>query len=232
MRGGTKTLIAACVALLLAVGMIACGGGGSSDSTSTKADSQGQTENASSGDTTQADDGGRSDAGSKEKASADSPDASDFVPKQHNDSGGGSGSLKVKGADNSVQEFGDEADTSELDAAAAALHNFLDARAARNWAAACEYLSNGVVESFESLASQAKGVGDTSCAALLEKLTNPAATASIKAEAEKADVRSLRIEGENAFLIYIGLDGAVLAISMVNEDGEWKVNSLAGTPLN
>lgn len=234
MRGGPKTLIAACVALLLAAGLVACGGSDSSDSTSTRVDSHSQA-NAPSGDIAQGGGGNKSGSGSQGKANSDSsraPDASDFVPKQHSDSGGGSEQFKVKGGDNSVQEFGEEADTSELDAAATALHNFLDARAEGNWAAACNYMSKGMIESLKKLVSQAKEVEDTSCAGILEKLTNPAAKASMKAEAKKADVGSLRMEGEQAFVIYAGTEGTILAMPMANEGGEWKVAGLAGTPLN
>lgn len=233
MRGGSKTFVAACVALLLALGLVACGGD-SSDSTATKADGQSQA-SAPSGDASQGGDGSQGDSGGQEEAGSDSssaPGASDFVPKQHNDSGGGSGQVKVKGGDNSVQEFGEEGDASELDAAAAVLHNFLDARAEGNWAAACGYMSKDMIESFEKLASQSKEGGDTSCGALLEKLVNPAAESVMKAEAEKADVRSLRTEGEQAFVIYTATKGTILAMPMANEGGEWKVASLAGTPLN
>ena len=168
------------------------------------------------------------------KSSRGAPAAtpSEFVPKHHHDSGGGSPQFKVEGGDNSVQEFGEEADTSELAAAAAALHNFLDARAEGNWAAACDYMSKATVESFEKLAAQAKESGDTSCGAILEKLINPAAEQSMKAEAEKADVGSLRTEDERAFLIYTGAEGTVLAMPMADEGGDWKVASLAGTPLS
>jgi hypothetical protein len=233
-RGGSKTLIATCVALLLAVGLVACGGGDSSDSTGAKADGQSQA-NAPSGDASQPGDEGKPGSGSQEGANSGSsggPAASDFDPKQHSDSGGGSEQFEVKGGDNSVQEFGEEANTSELDAAATALHNFLDARAEGNWAAACNYMSKGVIESFEKLASQAKELEDTSCGGLLEKLTNPAAKSALKAEAEKADVGSLRMDGEQAFVIYTGTGGTILAMPMANEGGEWKVASLAGTPLN
>ncbi|HET8863898.1 MAG TPA: hypothetical protein VFM94_11695, partial [Solirubrobacterales bacterium] len=130
------------------------------------------------------------------------------------------------------QEFGEESDASELDSAATALHNFLDARAEGNWAAACDYMSKDVAESFEQLASRAEKLEDTSCGGVLEQITNPAAKASLKAEAAKANVGSLRIEGEQAFVIYTGTEGTILAMPMANEDGEWKVASLAGTPLN
>ncbi|MGC1852174.1 MAG: hypothetical protein WA687_07025 [Solirubrobacterales bacterium] len=245
MRGGSKTLIAALVALLIAVSLAACGDDDSSSTTGAQANAQGQSEGSEASKQTEGDQGktggedgqgGGSSGGGDGSGSSDSssgrPDASDFAPRQHNDSGGGSEQYKVKGGDNSVQEFGDEAEPEEFDAAAVAVHNFLDARAEANWAAACEYMAKSVIASFEKLAAQAKQIEDTSCAGLLEKLTNPAAKQSMKEEAEKANVGSLRIEGEQAFVIYDGLSGTVLAMPMANEDGVWKVASLAGTPLN
>lgn len=232
-----KTLAAALVALVLAVGVVACGGGDDSDSTATEAagQRQSQADDASQGENQSNESGsGKGDSSSDSDGEGQSSggDASDFVPKRHSDSGGGAEKFKVKGGDNSVQEFGQEADTAEFDAAAVALHNFLDARAESNWAAACQYMSSSVIESFEKLAAQAKGVDDTSCGAILEALTNPAAKQSMKEEAAKANVGSLRIEDEQAFVIYTGIDGTIMAMPMVNEDGTWKVGSLAGTPLS
>jgi hypothetical protein len=237
-RRAPKTLAAPLVALLLAVGVTACGGGDDSDSTATEAAGQQQSraDNASqSGDRGKESGSGESDSssgGSQGGASqSGGGDASDFVPKKHNDSGGGAEQFKVKGGDNSVQEFGEEAEPEEFDAAAVALHNFLDARAEGNWAAACQYMSSSVVESFKKLAEQAKQE-DTSCGGILEKLTNPAAKQALKEEAAKANVGSLRIEDEQAFVIYTGIDGTIMAMAMANEGGEWKVGSLAGTPLS
>jgi len=224
-RRVSKTLAAA-----LAVFLVACGGGDSSSSTTTAAD-QGSAESTSSqGASAKGGDEGKSDSSGKSGSS--SPPASDFAPKHHSDSGGGSKQFVVKGGDNSVQEFGEEADTTEFNAAAVALHDFLDARAESNWAAACSYMSKAVVESFEKLAAQAKQVEGEGCAGILEKLTNPAAKGAMKAEAEKANVGSLRIENEQAFVIYTGTSGTVLAMPMANESGDWKVASLAGTPLS
>lgn len=244
MRRVSKTLVAALAVLLLVAGLVACGGDDSS-STAAEAGGQGQSEskpsdNASKqGDAKSGDEGKPGSGGSEGKsgeggqsAGSGGDSASNFVPKHHNDSGGGSEQFKVKGGDNSVQEFGEEADTSEFDAAAEAVHNFLDARAEGNWAAACDYMSKGIIESFEKLAAQAKEIEDTSCAGIIEKLTNPAAKQSMKAEAVNADVGSLRIEDEHAFVIYTALDGTVFAMPMANEDGTWKVASLAGTPLS
>ncbi len=219
------------IALLLAIGVAACGGGDDSDSTATEAATQ-QAQDKARDDASQ---GGKSGSGAGDPnggAAQGGPDASDFVPKQHSDSGGGSEQFRVKGGDNSVQEFGEEADADEFDAAAVALHNFLDARAEGNWAAACEYVSKPVTESFEKLAAQAKQFDETSCGGILEKLTNPAAAQALKEEAAKANVGSLRVEGDRSFVIYTGIDGTVLAMPMANEDGDWKVASLAGTPLS
>lgn len=227
-------LLLALVALLLAMGLVACGGGDSSSST-TEAD-RGQAEGKSDQETSKQGgakgDEGKSGSGSEGQSGGSSPSASEFAPKHHSDSGGGSQQFKVKGGDNSVQEFGEEADTTELDAAAVALHNFLDARAEGNWAAACGYMSKSVTESFEKLAAQAKQIEDKSCAGILGKVTNPAAKSAMKTEAGRANVGSLRIEDEQAFVIYTGVGGTVLAMPMAKENGDWKVASLSGTPLN
>ncbi len=241
MRGVLKTLIAAGVVLLLAAGLAACGGSDDSSSTATEAAAQEQTGSKSDGGASSKDEGngskgtgggeassGKPGGGEKESAGEGS---GNFVPKPHNDSGGGSEKFRTKGGDNSVQEFGAEADASEFDQAATVLHNFLDSRAAEDWAATCEYLAKSVTDSLEKLAAQAKRP-DASCGEILEGLVNPAAKQSIREEADQADVRSLRVEGEQAFVIYTVNDGTVMTITMANEGGVWKVGSLAGTPLS
>jgi hypothetical protein len=222
----------ALVALLLSAGLVACGGGDGSDSSTAETGAQTQGEATPGGGASQQNDARgdeQGEAGEEEKSNV--PDVSNFTPKQHSDSGGGSQQFKVKGGDNSIQEFGEEAGASERDAAAIVVHDFLDARAEGNWPAACAYISKGVLESLEKFAGQTKQAENASCAGVLEKLTNPAAKEAMKAEAEKADVGSLRIKDEQAFVIYTGVGGTVLAIPMANEGGTWKVAGLAGSPL-
>lgn len=234
-RGGIKTLAAALAVFLLAVGFAACGGGGdSAGSTSASSGSQGESSGGSTSTQSEAKSGSEGQAGKEDRSrgSETNGEAAEFKPKHHSDTGGGSAQFKVKGGDNSVQEFGEEAEPQEFNAAATALHDFLDARAEGNWAAACDYMSKTVIESFEKLAAQAEQIEDKSCAGILEKLTNPAAKAAMKAEAAKANVGSLRVEGDRSFVIYTGIKGTVLAMPMANEEGKWKVASLAGTPLS
>jgi hypothetical protein len=214
--------------LLLAVGLAACGGGGdSSSSTTTEAAAPKRDEGQSGGGAAKNGEEGKSNSGEEQSGGS----ASDFVPKHHSDSGGGSEQFKVKGGDNSVQEFGEEAGSSEFEAAAAVVHDFLDARAEGNWAAACTYMSKAMITSFEAIAAQSKQGENLSCGAILAGLISPAAKPDLKAEAEKADVRSLRVEGEQAFVIYTN-ESTVLAMPMTVEGGEWKVTSLTGSPLN
>lgn len=215
-------------ALLLAVAAVACGDDGDSSST-TAADKQATSPERTSDGSAQ--EGANGSGGAAAEGSDDGSDAADFVPKPHEDSGGGSSQFKVKGGDNSVQESGEEVEGDEFEAAAAALHNFLDARAEGNTAAACEYLSQDLADSFAKLASQAKQ-GEGGCATGLELLTNPAGQKAMKAEAEQADVGSLRVDGDRAFIIYTGIEGTVFAIPMANEDGEWKTGGIVGTPLS
>lgn len=221
--------------MLLAAGAVACGD--DDDSTSTTAATpqpQGKSTAVDGSPKRETNDAKANGSGKSDGQSdqAGGGGASDFVPKQHEDSGGGSEQFKVKGGDNSVQEFGEEAEPSEFEAAATVLHNFLDARAEGDWAAACEYMSRSTIESFEKLASRATQIEDKSCGGILEKLTNPAAKQAMKAEAERADAGSLRIEGDRSFIIYTGTEGTILAMPMAKEGGTWKVASLAGTPLN
>lgn len=224
MRRGSKTLLAALAVLLLGAGLVACGGDDDSDTGTTGA-TQEQTSSAS-------EDGKPKRDGYAGSGSDSGGDSAEFTPQEHEDSGGGSDQFRVKGGDNSVQEFGAEADTAEFDQAAATLHNFLDARAAGAWASTCRYMASSVVDSLQELATQSQQMKGSACASILAKLTNPAAKDLLREEAEQADVASLRIEGERAFVIFRGPEDEVLAMPMAREDGAWKVAALASTPLS
>lgn len=237
MVGAKKLSAAVIAAALLLVGLAACGGDDDSASGTTETAPQAtgtappDPGSGGPGEDPVPDEGGN---GKLERGDdrAEAPAGRRFVPKEHDDSGGGSAQFRVEGGDNSVQEFGEEASESELDAAATALHNFLDARAEGAWDSACSFLASEVKQSLQALAAQGAQSEDTSCSAVLERITNPAALPALRSEAARADVGSLRIEGDRAFVVYRGLKDSILAVPMAREDGSWKVAALAGTPLN
>lgn len=226
MRRGAKRW-AALAALLAAFGLVACGGEEESDPTAAEATSGSAAAEADPGDANA--DGDESGGGS-DRAPSEPP--GEFKPERHEDSGGGAAQFRVRGGDNSVQEFGSEAGAAEFEGATAALHNFLDARAAGRWAAACSYLAEEIVASLEELASKGKGIEATGCAAILAKLTNPAAKGALRREARRADAGSVRVEGDRSFVIYRAGDETILAMPMKRDGGEWKVAGLAPAPLN
>jgi len=215
--------------LLLALAGVlgSCGGSGSGASSSTQAGGTG------------AADGGSAKSGSGGKKSSESPKqdggkgegaarTSAPVAPLHV-GGGGSSQFRVKGGDNSVQEFGEESSESELDEAASALHGFYVARARSEWRAACAELSRSVAGQLRILAEQGKQ-GNTSCPDALAAIT-PDLPPKVAYETTIVDAGSLRVEGDSGFLIYRGGEKTVYAINMAREDGSWKVGALAGVPI-
>lgn len=141
---------------------------------------------------------------------------------------GGRSQFRVKGGDNSVQEYGGEAPESELRHAAAALHGYLDARAERDWAAACGYLSAPTKRSL----AQLPGTAHRGCAAGLAALSGNVPTATLR-EAAVADVGSLRAQGDRGFLLYRGAPkGMIYGIPVLREASRWRLGSLSGIPLD
>jgi hypothetical protein len=231
-RGAPK-ILAALAALLLALGLAACGGGGSGAATSSP-EAAGGAGKSGSGHSEMK--GGESKGGKAEgsgsEGAARREEAAKHASKPDDDSGGGSAQFKVKGGDRSVRELGAAASASDFKQAATTLHNYLDARAAGNRAAACRYMAKTIIGALESLAGLTKHADGSNCVEVLEKLTTSAPKSTIEEEAAQADARSLRVEGDRGFLIYRGAEGAALAMRMAREGGRWKVAAPAGTALD
>jgi hypothetical protein len=153
-------------------------------------------------------------------------------------SGGGSSALIVKGGDNSIQEYGDEAGESELAEAAEAVHNYYVAFSQDDWATACSYLSKSIKEGFEQLSSRSGG-DKMSCEEISAGLYRDRPSTE-RSELTKVDAISLRREGDQAFLLYHGPEydtggsygpGDLYAMSLRFEDGGWKMGSATGTSM-
>jgi hypothetical protein len=196
MRGVFKLVLALALLGLLALGLSACGGD-SGDATT------GSTRTSSQAATTPGQGPGK--GGSAEEGSA---------------------SFRVKGGDNSIQDFGEEADDSETAAATAVLTGYLEARASGDWAAQCAGLSKTALEPLEQVVSRSPQFKDKGCAAVLKALLG-AAPASTRANPLTGDIASLRTEGNRGFALFHGTGGSDYFVLMVKEDGEWRLGATA-----
>ncbi len=231
MRGGQKLALALLLAALLAAALLAaalsaCGGDSDDSSSGSTAASvpSTTTEGQAAGgtDREQQDDGagsgnGDSGGGSSGDGGGDDEGSSADEP---------SASFRTPGGDNSIQNYGDEADMAEREAAATVLAAYLDARAAGDWAGQCRYLSKITrvpMEQYAERSPQTKGKG---CAAALEALTGNAASANSPSTLT-GPIASLRVEGVNGFVLYHGAGGVDYFVPMVKEGGAWKLGALA-----
>lgn len=244
-RGDTRSIVVFVAAVLAALSFAACGSSGSSDSSSTSgastpteksaqngdAESGSQGEGESQGQSGSQDKGDAGGQGSQEQQSASTGFTRAEVETPLKVSGGGSDQFRTKGGDNSIQEFGEERDESELQEAAEVVHSFFVARAAGEWDKACSYLSKAISQQLEQLAASSTELKDKGCAPFLSAFTSHLSAAEWQG-ITTVDAGSLRTEGEQAFLIYFGPDKTVYAMPLAVEDGQFKVGALAGNALS
>lgn len=243
-RVGTGPIAAFIAAVLIAALFVACGGS-SSDSSSTAGEASGSAApetTAQSG--SQGNSSKRSSAKSGDQSQNDSQNPGGGQSQPHGSagksakeietplkvSGGGAAQFRTKGGDNSIQEFGEESDESELQEAAEAVHSFYVSRAAEEWTKACSHLAKSNIEQLEQLASQSPQFKGAGCAPILKAFTQPV-SASVDREITTVDAGSLRQEGEQGFLIYYGAGHTKYAMPLKDEGGTWKVAALSGTAL-
>lgn len=145
-------------------------------------------------------------------------------------SGGGSAQFHVKGGDNSIQNYGEEASPAELRRTARLVHGYLVALAEEGWAHACSYFSRKQRRGLERLAagSTPKLAG---CPGALAKLIGRVAPGAAR-EATVLDAASLRSQGPQGFLIYRGAGGKAYFMSLWREGGSWTVAALSPVMLS
>jgi hypothetical protein len=229
-REGTRRVAVLAIAVLAALLLAACGGSDSTTTSSTDSTEAGAQGGARTDSTTGS--GPKKAQGGNQKAKDNSGNkggGSNYDPEPLRVSGGGSSQFLTKGGDNSIQEFGGEADESELTQAAEVLHAFLVARADEDWSRACTYLTKGEVQQLEQLGSQSPQLKGKGCPAVIKALAAEPLPTATKRELTEVDAASLRIEGEEAFLIYNGPQDTGYFVRMENEDGTWRVGALSPT---
>jgi hypothetical protein len=234
-----KTIATAMLTLAVALALVACGGGGDETTAATPTDTaaskppvQRQNDAGAATGEGQGQGGSQRQGGEGSKGDGPGPAADDtsasFNPPAHHDSPTGAAPFEVKGGDNSIQEFGAEGDAADFEAAATALHGYLDARAAGAWRAACSYMSPGVAESLAQLSGGSGG--EASCPETIASLSAAVPAAALREVAE-ADVGALRVEGDRAFLLFHGAHGVDYFMPMAQEDGGWKVAAIAASAI-
>lgn len=241
-REGKWPLAAAVVVVLAAMLLAACGGSDSdsastaetttSDSTTSAQNSGGDNQRQGSSQGKAQGTNSRQDQGNSQghQQSEGGHSHPTHVATPLHVSGGGSSQFRVKGGDNSIQEYGEE-NESELQEAAEIVHDFYVVRAEERWDQACSYLAKPNIEQLEQLASQSPQFKEAGCAAVLKAFTRPL-PASVQREITTVDAGSFRREGDQGFLIYYGADHTAYAMPLREEDGTWKVGALAGTALS
>ena len=141
-------------------------------------------------------------------------------------SGEGGADFRSAGGDNSIQDFGEEPDREEIDAADTVLSNYMRARAEDDWKGQCAGLAAATMAPLEKLAAQAAQFKAEGCAPILEALLSDS-PASTRANTMTAGIASLRVEGDRAFALYHGAEDVDYFVPMVKEDGEWKIGAIA-----
>jgi hypothetical protein len=240
----SRGLLALAVCLALALG--GCGGGGSDSAStaSTTPDTASTTPHSSQQSTTAPQpEKSRQAKGSTAAKDQSSKEQGNGGPKKHLklvkvpaiSSAAVAGSRRpapgvktVPGGDNSVQEYGVEADESERREAAIALQAYLNARAEGDWSAACSYLAQRPMEQLEKMQSAAAKQGKdlSGCAATMALLKEGEAQAI--EQARITEVLSFRgegdISGNPSYLIFTGPPGNTLfSMPMYLQGGAWKV---------
>jgi hypothetical protein len=133
------------------------------------------------------------------------------------------------GGDDSIQTFGEEAEGEEEDEVVAAMRSFFRALASGDADRVCAGLSSGNVKQFELFLKAQNKEGD--CTTVLSKFLGRQ-----KGEAERAvngQVYQVRVEDENAFVMFIPEGGSPSYFVMKREGDEWKSTSVStGTPFD
>lgn len=235
-----STILLTATAIAAALTLAACGGGSDgAGSASTPTAEAPPSHGGSSGGRSEKQSGGPGDGGhGREGGSAGKGAATGTGEGRRHApvaplavSGGGSAQFHVKGGDNSVQDYGAEAAESELRQAAEATHSFFVAGVRGEWARACSLLATEEQTSLERAAAQSPQLRGKGCAAALAAFTQPVSGSQAR-QITQVDAASLRHEGEQAFLIYVGApDNTVYAMPLHLEGGIWKLTAVSGAAL-
>jgi hypothetical protein len=141
------------------------------------------------------------------------------------DGGRGAAAFLTPTGDNSIVEYGSEADTATKRRAEGALKAYLDAREKGNWPKACSYLGAVPQRQLEILASTPTH-RVRRCTEAYSILTREAPVRE-RANPLNDSIAAFRVEGPRGFALFYGFNSQKLMIPMREEGGSWKANQVA-----
>jgi hypothetical protein len=135
-----------------------------------------------------------------------------------------------RGGDDSIQTYGDAAESSEEEEIIAAMRSFFAAMAAADYPAICAGLTSANRETLEQFLKLKKEEGD--CETVLAQL-RVERTAPEARKAANGTVYQVRVEDETAFILFTPEGGKPSYFVMKGEDDGWKATGLTtGTPFD
>jgi hypothetical protein len=229
MRRAWKDALLLLVVVLAAAGLAGCGGGGSSTSSTAAASVSTPAVSVPSVPSTATTTTSPAATATKPAAktpSPASPSSSGFASSGSSSSGGAAASFRTQGGDNSIPDYGREANAAERARAAAALAGFLRARANGEWSRVCTYLTGPTRKQLVVFGKASKGLNG--CGPILTALSSgPAAS---RTDPVIYGVAALRVKANKAFALFYGPKGSKYVMPMLSEGGVWKMSQLAPMP--
>jgi hypothetical protein len=137
------------------------------------------------------------------------------------------------GGDNSIQKFGVEGGAEEREQALLTLRTYLNALLDEQWPQACAETSSEFKEQLtQMMAAEPAAEQGEGCPASLPRIMRFGSLAQLRAEAVGLEeLLSFRVEGGYAYAIFEDVDGKASFIAMADDDGTWKVNTVAPAPF-
>ncbi len=229
MRGRlTKGLLPTLAAVWAAGGLLACGGGSSNTTTVTSSAAAAAPTTTATAATTAS-----TPAATAPKPTTSTQSAPSHPATQPSTTHVSAAASKfiVKGGDNSIPDYGQEAAAAERARAQAALTTFLHARAHDEWSRVCTELTAPTRQQLEGLLRTVKAKGKLraihGCGGVLAALSGGAAG---RATPQLTSVASLRVKGDVAFALFYGPHDVKYVMPMRYEGGAWKVDQLSPLP--
>lgn len=134
----------------------------------------------------------------------------------------------ARGGEASIEGFGTEASGSQRAAILASFKRYLGALAERDYGTACSHLSATLQGSLKQFAPS--NLRSRGCPAILPKLLAPTA-APIARQHANGEVTKVRVEGDQAFVVFRAPGAELYQLTMVRQGGRWKASTVAASVL-